>query len=51
MGLNMHEKKALAREVSKRYQKAGRKEKTRILDELVKTIDYNRKYALYLLAN
>jgi hypothetical protein len=47
----MHEKKALTREVSKRYQKAGRKEKTRILDELVKTTGYNRKYALHLLAN
>ncbi|MDR1858809.1 MAG: hypothetical protein LBQ69_05010 [Treponema sp.] len=51
MGLNMHEKKALAREASKRYQKAGRKDKTRILDELAKTTDYNRKYALHLLAN
>ena len=51
MGLNMHEKKALAREASKRYQKAGRKDKARILDELAKTTDYNRKYALHLLAN
>jgi hypothetical protein len=47
----MHEKKALTREVSKRYQQAGKKEKTRILDELVKTTGYNRKYAVHLLAN
>ena len=50
MGLTMHEKKALTREVGKRYQKAGKKEKTKILDELVKTTGYNRKYALHLLA-
>jgi len=51
MGLSMQEKKALAREVSKRYQKAGKKGKTEILNELVKTTGYNRKYALHILAN
>jgi len=51
MGLSMQEKKALTGEVSKRYQNAGKKEKTRILDELVKTAGYNRKYALHILAN
>ena len=51
MGLSMHEKKALTREVSKRYQKAEKKEKTKILDELVKTTGYNRKYILHVLAN
>ena len=47
----MEQKKALTREVSKRYQKAGKKEKTIILDELVKNTGYNRKYALHILAN
>jgi hypothetical protein len=47
----MREKKALTREVGKRYRQAGKKEKTRILDELVKTTGYNRKYALHILAN
>ena len=51
MGLTMQEKKALAREVSKRYQKAKKKEKTQMLDEFVKTTGYNRKYALHQLAN
>ena len=51
MGLSMQEKKALTREVSKRYQNAQKKEKTKILDELVKTTGYNRKYALHILAN
>ena len=51
MGLTMQEKKALTREVSKRYQKAEKKEKTRILDELVKTTGCNRKYILHVLVN
>jgi len=51
MGLTMQEKKALTREISKRYQQAGKKEKTKILDELVKTTGYNRKYILHILAN
>jgi hypothetical protein len=51
MGLTMQGKKELASEVSKRYQKSGKKEKTLILDEFVKTTGYNRKYALHKLAN
>jgi hypothetical protein len=44
-------KKAITGEISKRYQKAGKKEKTVILDELVKITGYNRKYILHVLAN
>jgi len=51
MGLTMQEKKALTMEVSKRYQQSGKKEKTGILNELVKTTGYNRKYILHVLAN
>ena len=51
MGLTMQEKRALIKEISKRYQKAQKKEKTSILDELVKTTGYNRKYALHVLVN
>jgi len=47
----MQEKKALTNEISKRYQKAEKKEKTEILNELVKTTGYNRKYILHVLAN
>ena len=50
-GVNDGTKKALTREVSKRYQKAGKKEKTIILDELVRNTGFNRKYALHILAN
>jgi len=51
MGLTMQEKKSLTREISKRYQKAEKKEKTGILNELVKTTGYNRKYIIHVLAN
>ncbi|MDR0474787.1 MAG: hypothetical protein LBH43_14075 [Treponema sp.] len=44
-------KKALTREASKRYQKAGKKEKADIPGELVKITGYNRKYILHVLAN
>jgi hypothetical protein len=51
MGLNMKEKKAVTREYKPRYQKAQKKEKTVILNELVKTTGYNRKYVLHVLTN
>jgi len=51
MGLKMQEKKALASEVSKRYQKAGKKERMKILDEFVKNTKHHRKYAAHVLAN
>jgi hypothetical protein len=51
MGLSMQEKKALTREASKRHQQAGKKEKVGILNELVKTTGYNRKYLLRIPAN
>jgi len=47
----MKEKQALTREVSKRYQQAGKKGKTKILDEFIENTCYNRKYALHILAN
>jgi len=41
MGLSMQGKKALTREVSRRYQQAGKKDKTGIPNELA------RRFALY----
>lgn len=46
MGLEMSEKKSLMRETALRYAKAGKKQKSKILDELCATTDYNRKYAI-----
>ena len=35
MGLNLKERRAVSEVVAKRYQKAGKKEKGKILDEFV----------------
>jgi hypothetical protein len=51
MGLPMQARKALIQEVSKRYQKAQKKDKTKILDELTENTGCNRKYLLHTLAN
>jgi hypothetical protein len=46
----MQEKKAVAKQIRSRYLKAGRKEKSAILDEFILTTGYkNRKYALRIL--
>ncbi|MDR1985571.1 MAG: transposase, partial [Treponema sp.] len=44
-------RQALTSETAKRYRKAGRKGKTKILDEFVGNTGYCRKYALHILAN
>ena len=49
MSLSLRERKAAVREVSKRYRKASRKEKGKILDELVKLTGYTRCYSSYVL--
>ncbi|MBI4757838.1 MAG: hypothetical protein HY783_02380 [Chloroflexi bacterium] len=44
-------KRELADAVRKRYWRASKKQKSRILDEFVATTGYHRKYALWLLGN
>jgi hypothetical protein len=51
MRISLKTRKELFKEASNRYQKAGRKEKTKILDELVLNTGGNRKYLLHVLAN
>jgi hypothetical protein len=51
MGLSMQARKALIQEVGKRYQKARKKDKTKIPDELTENTGCNRKYLLHTLAN
>jgi hypothetical protein len=45
----MKTRKALTNGIAKRYQKADRKGKTKILDEFVANTNYCRKYALHIL--
>jgi hypothetical protein len=49
MGLTMRERKAVTGEVCRRYRKATKKDKGRILDEFVRTTGFNRGYARWLL--
>ena len=47
----MKTKKKLSEETVKRYCTAGKKQKTKILDEFIATTGYNRKYAIHVLKN
>ena len=51
MGLDMETRKKICKEIYRRYQKARKKEKGKILNEYSKTLDYNRNYLAHLLAN
>jgi hypothetical protein len=51
MGLDMKTRKSICGRISKRYQKAGKKGKAKILDEYTVTLGYNRDYLANLLAN
>ena len=51
MGLDMKTRKKICDEIFRRYQKAGKKGKARILDEYTATLNYNRDYLATLLTN
>jgi hypothetical protein len=47
----MHTKQKICRKIYRRYQKASKQGKGRILDEYVATLEYNRDYLAHLLTN
>lgn len=49
MALTMTQRKAVTRELAKKYAAAGKKEKGKILDDLIDLTDYNRSYAATVL--
>ena len=49
MGLDMKTRKKLTEETAKRYCTAGKKQKSKIIDEFTATTGYNRKYAIHIL--
>jgi hypothetical protein len=51
VGLTMGEKKSVTREMARKYRRANRKGKQRILDGFIRLTKYNRKYAIHMLAN
>ena len=51
MGLDMKTRKKICGEIFRRFQKAGKKGKVKILDEYATTLGYNRDYLAHLLTN
>ena len=51
MGLFMHERHAVVRELSSRFQQARKKERSHILNDFVGLTGYNRSYAAFVLRN
>ena len=51
MGLEMKVKRAILKELAKRYQRGSKKERSLILDEFVGLTGYNRCYSSWLLRN
>ena len=51
MGLDMKTRKKICAEIFRRYQKAGKKGKAKLLDEYASTLGYNRDYLAHLLTN
>jgi hypothetical protein len=51
MGLTMRERHAVIREVSSRFQRARKKERSQILDDFVQLTGYTRCYAAFVLRN
>jgi hypothetical protein len=47
----MHSKHQICKEIFRRYQRAAKKEKGRLLKEYAETLGYNRDYLAHLLAN
>jgi hypothetical protein len=47
----MHTRKKICAKIYRRYQKAGKKDKGKILDEFTKTLECNRDYLAHLLTN
>ena len=50
-GVRHENQKMICKEIYRRYQKARKKDKAKILDEYSRTLDYNRDYLAHILAN
>jgi hypothetical protein len=48
MGLDMKDKKKDCAEIARRYQKAGKKGRGKLLDEYTVTLGYNRDYLVHI---
>jgi hypothetical protein len=51
MGLDMKDKERICGQIAKLYQKTGKNDKGKILDEYTETLGYNRDYIAHILSN
>jgi hypothetical protein len=51
MELNLKDRQKLTAVTARKYRTAKKSEKTKILFTFVEQTEYNRKYAIYILAN
>ena len=51
MGLSMQERHAVVRELSSRFQRARKRERSQILNDFVRLTGYTRCYAAFILRN
>jgi hypothetical protein len=51
MGLDMNDKKKGCGQIARRYQKADKKGRGKLLDEYTVTLGYNRDYLAHILSN
>ena len=49
MSLTLTARQSVVKELSKKYRKATKKEKSKIIDNLISLTNYNRCYARYVL--
>ena len=51
MGLTMHQRHVFMRELSSRFQRSSKKQRSALLTQCVELTGYNRAYAAYVLRN
>jgi len=51
MSLTLTARQSVIKELSKKYRRASKKEKTRIINNFISLTNYNRSYARYVLRN
>ena len=49
--MDLKTRQSVVRSLAKKYQKASRKEKSLLLEELIRLTEYHRKYAISVLIN
>jgi hypothetical protein len=51
MRIDMKDKKKICEEITRWHQKASKKDRGKLLDKYMVTLDYNRDYLAHILSN